>query len=103
MFHRSLCLIALAVCFVVSGCKQSHPGVWNQQEIEAYMLKTEDPKMSEVKLTPDAGGYTGTGKAPDGETFQLTIKQNVELKQLSWEAKGDRGTHILDGKYEFVK
>jgi hypothetical protein len=68
------------------------------------MLKTENPKMSEVKISADpAGGYTGTGKAADGETFKLTIKQNAELKRLSWSAKGDRGTVIDDASYEFVK
>jgi hypothetical protein len=50
------------------------------------MLKTENPKMSEVSISADpAGGYTGTGKAADGETFKLTIKQNADLKRLSCE------------------
>jgi hypothetical protein len=98
------CLIPLLVCFFVIGCSTSHPGNWTQAEIEAYLLKTENPKMSEVKINADpAGGYTGTGKSPDGESFRLTIKQNADLKKLSWNAKGDRGTVIEDGSYEFVK
>ena len=99
------CVLPLLVCFFSFGCgNASHPGIWNQTEIEAYMLKTENPKMSEVKLSSNSeGGFSGTGKAADGETFQLSIKQNAALKKISWSAKGDRGTVIDDASYEFVK
>ena len=105
MLYRFLVGLSLMLCLFCAGCGNSSlPGVWTQTEIEAYMIKTENPKMSEVKVNADpAGGYTGTGKSADGETFQLTIKQNVELKRLSWSAKGDRGTVIDDAMYEFVK
>jgi lipopolysaccharide export LptBFGC system permease protein LptF len=105
MLSRFLSVLSLLACLFCVGCgNTSHPGTWNQAEIEAYMLKTENPKMSEVSISTDpAGGYTGTGKAADGETFKLTIKQNADLKRLSWNAKGDRGTVIDDASYEFVK
>ncbi len=104
MSVRSNLPLILLLCGLFVGCNASHPGVWNQKEIEAFMLKTENPKMQEVQLTANPDGtYTGTGKAADGESFKLTIRQNAEAKQLSWEAKGDRGTEILDGRYEFVK
>lgn len=103
MLHRALSLLVLTGCLALVGCNAANPGTWTQAEVEAYMLKTEDPKMVEVKLTPNPeGGFTGVGKGPDGEKFDLKIKQNPSLKQLSWEANGDRGTVITDGKYEFV-
>jgi hypothetical protein len=104
MFRGSFCVGLIFVCLVCHGCgNTSHPGNWPQSEIEAYMLKTENPRMSEVSIKPDPeGGFSGTGKSADGETFQLTIKQDADLKRLSWSAKGDRGTKIEDGRYEYV-
>ncbi len=57
--------------------------------------------MNQQNITVDpSGGYTGTGKTADGESYKLKITQDAEMKRLSWKADGDRGT-IKEGKFEF--
>ena len=58
-------------------------------------------KLSELHITVDpSGGYSGTGKTADGESYKLKITQDASMKRLSWQADGDRGT-IEEGKFEF--
>ena len=97
MVFRILCIFIL--CVAASGCTTSNPGTYAQPEVEAQVIKSL--KLSEIRLATDpAGGYTGTGKNSDGESFKLKITQDAALKRLSWKADGDRGT-IEEGKFEF--
>jgi len=92
-----MCSLVLALS--LSGCTKSHPGNYAQPEVEAQVIKSL--KLSEIQLIADpAGGYTGSGKTADGETYKLKIMQDEAMKRLSWNAVGDRGSSE-DGKYEF--
>ncbi|MEN9555106.1 MAG: hypothetical protein RLZZ232_1392, partial [Planctomycetota bacterium] len=44
------------------------------------------------------GGFSGTGKAEDGETYKITVTQDPANKRLDWKAEGDRGSNE-DGSY----
>lgn len=89
-------LVILALC--LSGCGTDNPGTWPVDKVEAQVIKGAE--LSEITLSPgvEAGVLTGTGKDASGETYQITVKQDADAKQINWEAKGDRGT-TLDGLY----
>ena len=90
------------ICIVLSGCKPAlNPGSWDQGRVEAKLK--EKLKLAEISLLPHAnGGYTGSGKTKQGETYSLKVKQNAELKQLSWEFSSDRGD-VGEELFEIVK
>ncbi len=99
MVLRILPILLLFFCVAVSGCSKQNPGTYGQPEVEAQVIKSL--KLSEIQLTVDpAGGYSGTGKTADGESYKLKIMQDAAMKRLSWKADGDRGT-IEEGKFEF--
>lgn len=99
MFFRILtvCILMFAVANI--GCTKSHPGNYAHTEVEAQVKKSLE--LIEIQLTPDpAGGYSGTGKNAEGETYKLKISQDEALKRLSWKADGDRGD-MRDGNFQF--
>ncbi len=55
--------------------------------------------LDEIDLSNGEGGFTGTGKNAEGESFVIKVKQNAGGKRLDYEAKGDRGTNE-DGFFE---
>lgn len=74
-----------------SGCEQpAHPGNWPQTTVESKLKSSLN--LTEIALTPATGGFSGTGKTADGETFKLTITQDATAKKLVCKATGDRGT-----------
>lgn len=100
MFYRTLlcCVIGLSLI----GCKPTpNPGTWDQTRVEAKLK--EKHSLVEISLQPASeGGFTGSGKNAQGETYTFEIKQNADLKRLSWEFKSDRGD-VGEEVYEFVK
>lgn len=76
----------------VGGCNQPHPGTWTETQVEAKIQ--QKMSLAEIDLQPaaDAGKLTGTGKNADGETFDLTVTQDVDGMRLDYEAEGDRGS-----------
>jgi hypothetical protein len=52
-----------------------------------------------IDQSASADGFSGTGKASDGETFSFSIKQDAAAKKLQYTATGDRGT-IEEGFFE---
>lgn len=86
----------LALC--LSGCGSDNPGTWPVDKIQAQVMKGAN--LTEVTLNPsgELGAISGTGKDAHGETYQSTVRQDADAKQINWDAKGDRGT-ILDGLY----
>ena len=95
-------LFCCVMCLSLMGCKPSaNPGTWDQTRVEAHLTKKH--KLVEISLLPGAEGvYTGSGKTKLGETYTFKVKQNKELKQLSWEFNSDRGD-VGNEVYEFVK
>lgn len=99
MVFRILTVCILLFAVAISGCAKSHPGNYAQPEVEAQVKKSLE--LIEIQLTPDpAGGYSGTGKNAQGETYKLKISQNEALKRLSWKADGDRGD-LREGNFQF--
>ena len=93
----TICILMFAIA--ISGCAKSHPGNFAQPEVEAQVKKSLE--LIEIQLTPDpAGGYSGTGKNAQGETYKLKISQDEALKRLSWKADGDRGD-MREGNFQF--
>ena len=97
---RHILPICVLVFFVaITGCEWSHPGNYPQPEVEAQVKKSL--KLTEIQITADpGGGYTGTGKTADGESFKLKLTQDVAQKSLNWKADGDRGS-IEEGSFKF--
>jgi len=83
-------LSALLFTTLFAGCASETPGTWKQPKVEAEMV--EQLKLKSISLTPAAGGYSGTGTAEDGETYQLKITQDAAKGRLDWTAEGDRGS-----------
>ena len=93
----SICILVFSVA--ISGCERRHPGNYPQPEVEAQVMKSL--KLTEIQITADpAGGYSGTGKTADGESFKLKLTQDVAQKSLNWKADGDRGS-IEEGSFKF--
>ena len=93
----SICILVFSVA--ISGCERRHPGNYPQPEVEAQVMKSL--KLTELQITADpAGGYSGTGKTADGESFKLKLTQDAAEKSLSWKADGDRGS-IEEGSFKF--
>lgn len=89
-----ICLVSLCLL----GC--AHPGNWDQAKVAAKVK--ESLELSEISLEPNpSGGFTGTGKTAEGESYKLQVTQDEAKKRLSWKYEGDRGT-IGDDFYEFV-
>ena len=95
-------LFCCVICLSVIGCKPAaNPGTWDQTRVEAKLK--EKYNLVEISLKPASeGGLAGTGKTAEGETYTFKVKQNAELKRLSWEFNSDRGD-VGDEVYEFVK
>lgn len=82
------CLMVLAV----AGCNQPDPSRWSQAQVETEIKEQWD--LSEITLAPSAGGFTGKGKDENGESYEITVKQDTAAKSLSYTGKGDRGTNL---------
>lgn len=92
-----ICLLVFPVA--ISGCERSHPGNYKQPEVEAQVIKSL--KLTEIQIAADpAGGYSGTGKTANGESFKLKLTQDVAQKSLKWKADGDRGS-MEEGSFKF--
>jgi hypothetical protein len=88
------CLLTL---LLAAGCADTNnPGSWDQAKVATQMKSSL--KLTEVSLSPAAGGFSGTGKAEDGETYKITVTQDPANKRLDWKAEGDRGSNE-DGSY----
>ena len=99
MLKQLLWVCSLLVGLACVGCERPHPGNYAQPAVEEQVKKSLE--LTEIQIAADpAGGYTGTGKAASGESYKLTINQDVALKKLSWKAIGDRGDH-REGEYHF--
>jgi len=99
MVFRILTVFILTFAIAISGCTKSHPGNYAQPEVEAQVKKSLE--LIEIQLTADAaGGYSGTGKNAEGESYKLKISQDAVLKRLSWKADGDRGD-MREGNFQF--
>ncbi len=88
--HRRM-LVGSLVFAAGCGGAISHPGVWTEADAEANIKRKMD--LTEVDLAPAAGGFSGTGKNADGESFKIAVQQNATTKRLDYDAKGDRGTN----------
>jgi len=99
MVFRILTVCILMFAVAISGCTKRHPGNYAQPEVEAQVKKSLD--LIEIQLSPDpAGGYSGTGKNAEGETYKLKISQDEALKRLNWKADGSRGD-MREGNFQF--
>ncbi len=94
-------LFCCVVCFSLIGCKPgANPGNWDQARVEEHLKKKHE--LVEISLSPGTdGGFTGSGKTQKGETYKFKVKQNAELKKLSWDFESDRGD-IGNELYEIV-
>ncbi len=97
---KSVVVVALTLVIYTVGCEEKkHPGNWAAAEVQAKVKQSLN--LSELTVTPDpAGGFQGTGKNAEGETFTIKITQDVAAKKLSWDSKGDRGSNEV-GHFEF--
>ncbi len=93
-------LFCCVIFFALSGCNRSNPGNWDQTRVEEHLKKKH--VLVEISLAPGPdGGFAGSGKTKEGETYKFKVKQNAELKQLSWNFDSDRGD-VGNEVYEFV-
>ena len=77
---------------------QKSPGNWPEGKVAAKIQ--EKLELSELSLVPNPeGGFTGTGKSAEGETFTIKITQDPSQGRLNWDSEGDRGT-FDSGFYE---
>ncbi len=91
--------LAMVLVGQFTGCTQSNPGNWPQQQVEEKVKS--NLKLSEISLTPrPEGGYSGTGKTSEGEAYKLQVTQDPARKRLEWKFESDRGD-IGDAYYEF--
>jgi hypothetical protein len=97
-FTSTMLAVAMISALCLSGCGADNPGTWPIDKVETQVMK--GAKLTKIALSPsgEAGVITGTGKDETGETYQITVKQDADAKQIDWDAKGDRGT-TLDGLY----
>ena len=95
-------LFCFVVCISLIGCKPAvNPGTWDQTRVEAKLK--EKYNLVEISLkSASEGELAGTGKTAQGETYTFKVKQNAELKRLSWEFNSDRGD-VGDEVLEIVK
>jgi hypothetical protein len=95
---KKVALIAvLFPCLMLAGCAEN-PGNWPQDKVAAKIQ--EKLELSELSLAPNPeGGFTGTGKSDEGETFTIKITQDPSQGRLNWDSEGDRGT-FDSGFYE---
>jgi hypothetical protein len=87
----SLMAVWLA-CGLLLGCNTFDPSKWNQEQVAKEI--TEQWKLSDVSLSPSAGGFSGSGKTADGETFEITVKMDTANKSVIYAGKGNRGTEL---------
>lgn len=88
----SLALASLLALTTV-GCNTFDPSQWSQEQVAKEIKEQWD--LESVELKPAEGGYAGTGKNAEGETFKITVKVDPASKSLSYHGDGDRGD-ILD-------
>lgn len=92
-YWRTLCL--LCTLFVV-GCNPAFdPSKWNQDEV-AKDIKEQWAQfnVTEVAVSPVTGGFEGTAKSADGETFKIALKKDETAKSIRGTGVGDRGTEL---------
>jgi len=87
----SLVTACLACCLLL-GCNSFDPSKWNQDQVAKEI--TEQWKLSDVSLSPSDGGFKGSGKTADGETFEITVKMDAANKSVIYAGKGNRGTEL---------
>ncbi len=97
MFRYLSILPCLLTLLLATGCAETNnPGSWNKEKVETQMKSSL--KLAEIALAPATGGFSGTGKAQDGETYKITVTQDPTKNRLDWKAEGDRGSNE-DGSY----
>ena len=99
MRQATLCVGVLIGSLITSGCgPSSHPGTWDEAKVETELTRTL--KLESLDLMPSDGGFQGTGSNSDGQSFEVTVKQDAATKSLTYDAKGNRGENV-DGTIEF--
>lgn len=95
---KKVALIALLFqCLMIAGCAEN-PGKWPEDKVATKIQ--EKLELSELSMVPNPeGGFTGTGKSAEGETFTIKITQDPAQGRLNWDSEGDRGT-FDSGFYE---
>ena len=88
----ALVVFALVLTVSATGCKTFDPSQWSQEQVTKEVSEQWD--LVSVDLKPADGGYTGTGKNAEGETFQITVRLDPAAKSATFEGKGDRGTDL---------
>jgi len=97
MLRFLVILPCLLILLLPTGCADTNnPGTWDRAKVETQMKSSL--KLTEITLTPGTSGFSGTGKALDGETYKITIIQDPAKKRLDWKGEGDRGSNE-DGSY----
>ncbi len=51
-------------------------------------------QLTDIQMTPVAGGFEGTGKDKAGEKFKFKITTDAATKSASGTAEGERGTTL---------
>lgn len=110
LFSKKISWVAgLTACILLAGCGPAdNPGTWNQEKVADYVqdclareVTADGLQVENVTLSPKAGGgFEGTAKASDGQSFKLDITQDPAAQELKWVATGDRGSNF-DGSYAF--
>jgi len=85
--------LALGLAASIAGCNSFDPSQWTQEQVAKDISEHWD--LVSIELKPTEGGYTGTGKSADGETFAISVKVDQGAKSVAYHGDGDRGS-ILD-------
>ncbi|MCC6512117.1 MAG: hypothetical protein IT423_23675 [Pirellulaceae bacterium] len=82
-------ILALAL---TAGCNSFDPSKWDAKQMAAEA--TSQWKLTEVDLKPVTGGFEGTGKDANGESFEIKITTDPATKSATATGKGNRGTDL---------
>jgi major membrane immunogen (membrane-anchored lipoprotein) len=94
-------ILALSGFLLLVGCADN-PGKWPKEKLEEYVkeaLAKEGLEVTEISLAMEDGKYKGSAKDAGGETLQLIVTQDIAARNLTWDAKGDRGS-FFGGSFE---
>jgi hypothetical protein len=84
-------LFCCVMILFVIGCKPAaNPGTWDHTRVEEHLKKKHNLVDISLVQGPE-GGFNGSGKTSEGETYTFKVKQDADQKKLSWDFNSDRG------------
>lgn len=100
---RSLFALVLLSATLLGCNRVDNPAAWSQAQLETKLKESLSKQfqvtLTEISLTKNDTGYSGTAKNSEGETYKITITSDAAAKTVSYKFDGDRGDNI-EGDYK---